>query len=194
MARVQKRPSTAFNNDDMAHPHRESSPQSYTLGARSCRGCHQRKVRCDRGMPCTNCSRCGITCVYPTKDKDVARKTTSTTLQNISNRLERLEVLLSRFLEGSQVTMGSAADRGGGESQTQIQAQPYTNVKPIGTANQHSSNQPPCKSTWQLLLNDEQVVQPTNNSDIEMLLRYVRLDFLECLKVLLPYIKLSYDK
>lgn len=115
--------------------------------------------------------------MYPTKDRDVARK--APTLQNISNRLERLEVLLSRFVEGSQVTTGSAADRSGGESQTQIQVQHYANANAIGTANQHSSSQRLCKSTWQLLLNDEQVVQPANNSDIEILLRNVRVDFLE---------------
>ena len=118
----------------------------------------------------------------------MARKTP--TLQTISTRLERLEVLLSRFFEGSQVATGSAADRGGGESQTQTQVQHCANVKAIGTANQRSSNQRPCKSTWQLLLNDEQVVQSANKSDIEMLLRDVRLDFLEFIQVLLPSIKL----
>lgn len=186
MARVQKRRSTSFDNNE--------SPQSYNLGARSCRGCHQRKVRCDRGVPCTNCSRCGITCMYPTKDRDAARKTI--TLQNISNRLERLEVLLSRFFEGSQATAGSAADLGGGggESQTQIQVQNCVNVNIIGTANQHSSDQHPCKSTWQLLLNDEQVVQFANHSDIELPLRDVRPDFLDFVQVLLPSLKLSCDK
>jgi hypothetical protein len=192
MARVQKRPSTAFDNNDMAHPDRESSPQSYRLGARSCRGCHQRKVRCDRGVPCTNCSRCGISCVYPTKDKDETRKTI--TLQNISERLERLEVLLSRFLESSQVTTGSGADLGSGESQTQIQVQHCANVKATRPVNQRSSNQRPCKSTWQLLLNDGQVAQPTNNSDVEMLLQDVRLDFLKYIQNLLPSITLAYDR
>jgi hypothetical protein len=192
MARAQKRPSTALDDNDIAHPYQESSPQSYKLGARSCRGCHQRKVRCDRGVPCTNCSRCGIACVYPTKDQDVARKIT--TLENISNRLERLEVLLSSFLEGSQVTSGSAADRGGGGSQTQIQVQHFANVNAIETANQLSSKQRPYKSTWQLLLNDGQVVQSANNSNIEILIQNVSLDFLEFLQILFPSIKLSYDK
>jgi hypothetical protein len=90
----------------MAHQFRDSSPQSYKQGARSCRGCHQRKVRRDRGVPCTNCSRCGISCVYPTKATDVERKGPS--LQNVSSRLERMEILLSRLIEStSQGTIGS---------------------------------------------------------------------------------------
>lgn len=102
--------------------------------------------------------------MYPAKDRDEARK--PVTLQNISNRLERLEVLLERFFEGSQVTTGSAADhRGGGQSQTQIQAQQRVHVNSIGTAN---------KSTWQLLWNDEQVAQSASSSDIEKLVSGVK--------------------
>ena len=196
MDRVQKRPSTSSDHNDMAHSCRESSPQSYKLGARSCRGCHQRKVRCDRGVPCTNCSRCGIACVYPTKDRNVARNAPS--LQNISNRLERLEILLSRFSESSQVTTGSAADyrRGGGESQAQIEVQSCANGSAngsaIGTVNQHPSNQPSSGSTWELLLNDEQAVRDENNSHSEILPRDVRLDSLESIQILLLSTKVSY--
>lgn len=178
MARVQKRPSTSDNND-MEHPFRKSSPQSDRLGARSCRGCHQRKVRCDRGVPCTNCSRCGVTCVYPTKDRDGVRK--GPTLQNISNRLERLEILLSRFAESNQITTGSAVDRGGGgsggEPQSHVQVQSGANVNATGTENQHPPNQHPGNSTWGLLLNDGQVIRCVNNSNVEILLQDVSLDF-----------------
>jgi len=161
----------------MSHPIRDSSPQSYKQGARSCRGCHQRKVRCDRGVPCTNCSRCGISCVYPTKARDVARKSPS--LQSVSNRLERLEILLSRLIDSSQGTTGSAAacDGDGGGTQTQIQVQPGANVNAIGTANQHPSDQLPCKLTWELLLNDERVVRYENNPNIADLPQDVSLDF-----------------
>jgi hypothetical protein len=185
MPRAQKRPSTAFDNDEIARPYRESSPQHYKLGARSCRACHQRKIRCDRGVPCTNCSRCGTTCTYPTKDKEVVRHTV--TLQSISNRLERLEDLLSRFVEGNHFTTGSAVDTGGGVSQTQMQIRDSVDANVIGTANQHSSNQRPCKSTWQLLLNDEQVFQSTNDSNVEMLLRDVSLISLSLFQTYFPF-------
>ncbi|EED22597.1 conserved hypothetical protein [Talaromyces stipitatus ATCC 10500] len=168
MARVQKRPSTSSDNKEISHPFRDSSSQSYKLGARSCRGCHQRKIRCDRGLPCSNCSRCGITCVYPTKDTDVARK--GPTLQNISNRLERLEVLLSRFAESSQLTTASALGSGGssGVPQPQIQVQSSANANAIGTAIRTPSNQRSCESTWELLLNEERVARYASNSNIDI--------------------------
>jgi Fungal Zn(2)-Cys(6) binuclear cluster domain len=142
MPRVQKRSSVS---SDIVHP----SSQSYDkLGGRSCLGCHRRKVRCDHGVPCGNCSRFGFTCVYPTKNSEETRK--PPTLQNISDRLERLEILLSRFAESSRVTTKSTVDGGGGSFQTQVQ--------PNATAKQHSSDQRPSKTTWELLLNDGQYV------------------------------------
>lgn len=35
------------------------------LNPRSCVTCRQRKVRCDKLMPCTNCRRAQSNCVYP---------------------------------------------------------------------------------------------------------------------------------
>ena len=178
MARVQKRPPTALDNHNSPHSHRESTSQSHKLGARSCRACHQRKVRCDRGVPCTNCSRCDINCVYPAKDKDAARKSTAT-LQSISNRLEQLEGLLSSLVEGSQATTGSGADHGDDYFRTRIRDQCHANAKALGTTNENSSGEHSCKSTWQLLLNDDQAAQSPKDSDIESLLQEVRPDFLE---------------
>lgn len=149
-SRVQKRSSASSPNNGVAHSSQESFRQSDELGRRSCRGCHQRKVRCDRGVPCTNCSRCGISCVYPTKDSQKGP-----TLQNISSRLERLEILLSRLAECSQVTTGSTVDR----------VQSGANVNAMGTANQHPFSQRSRKSTWELLLNEGQGVRYVNNLD-----------------------------
>lgn len=115
-----------------------------------------------------------MACVYPTRDPDAARKTPP--LRDISNRLKRLEILLSRFAESGEVTMRSAVDDDGGrsrgrgraESEIQIQARPNANVNAIETASQHPSDRPPNKSTWEILL---------NNFDIEPLLQDVSLDF-----------------
>lgn len=153
MHRVQK---ATTEKKDAQHP----SPRSH-LAARSCRGCHQRKVRCDRAVPCTNCSRCGINCVYPTKESDIARKG-GITLQSISNRLERLEVLLSRLADDGQVTTRSASSRRR-EPQTQAQFNSSGIVNRTEASNRLSS-QDPSPSTWELLLNEEEVVQYANNS------------------------------
>lgn len=157
----------------MVHPFRESARQSDKLERRSCRGCHQRKIRCDRKVPCTNCSRCGISCVYPTKDKEKGPS-----LQHISSRLERLEGLLARFVDRGHVNIGPAtADRGrycGGssaESQNQVQGSSGANANTAGVASGQHSN----KSTWEILLNDGQGIRDSSNPNIEILLRDVSL-------------------
>jgi hypothetical protein len=153
MGRAPKRPASSANDDDPARPPRKSR-----LGVRSCDNCHQRKVRCDRGVPCTNCSRYDMTCVYPTRDLDAARTTPS--LRDISTCLKRLEILLSRFAESSDATIDDGDGRTG--SEMQIQARPVANVNAID-----SSDRRPNKSTWEILL---------NNSDSEPLLQDVSLD------------------
>lgn len=103
--------------------------------------------------------------MYPTKETDLARK--GPTLQSISSRLERLEVLLSRLAENIQITTGFVAGGGAGESQTQVQVQSGANVNAI------PSTRGPSKSTWELLLNDEQVGRDPTNSNIDLPLRDV---------------------
>lgn len=173
MTKAPKRAASSANDDDQARPSRKPVPPTNRLGARSCEGCHQRKVRCDRGVPCDNCSRHGMTCVYPTRDPDAAG--TTPTLRDISNCLKRLEILLSRFAESSEVTTEAAVDHygsgryhGHAESQIQIQARTGANVNAIETASQRPSDRPPNKSTWEILL---------NNSDIESSLQDVSLCF-----------------
>lgn len=126
----------------------------YRPNARSCLACHRRKVRCDRGVPCTNCSKCGFACVYPTKDKDEHR---SSNLQQISERLGRLEALLSRLVE-PRVSAAS------GEVENRVQQE-----------SNFPSTQGDSK-TWEVLLNDGDVVQYVNNSNIKDLLQNVSLE------------------
>lgn len=123
-------------------------------GARSCLACHRRKVRCDRGVPCTNCSKCGFACVYPTKDKDDHK---SANLQQVSERLARLEALLSRLVE-PRVSAAS------GELEHQVQRE-----------SNFPSTQRDSKK-WEVLLNDGNVVQYVNNSNIKDLLQNVSLE------------------
>lgn len=171
-ARAKDMSVSSADDDDTVRPSRISVSRTSRLGTRSCEGCHQRKVRCDRGVPCTNCSKHRMTCLYPTQDPDTARQ--PPTLRNISNRLKRLEILLSRFAKSSEITTGSAVDNGGchggdhPECEIHILARPGAVVNAIKSASQHSSDRPPNKSTWDILL---------NNSDIDPLLQDVRPDF-----------------
>ncbi|UKZ78296.1 hypothetical protein TrVFT333_006032 [Trichoderma virens FT-333] len=170
MGRAPKRSAASVEEEDAAPLLRESVPQSSSRGTRSCEGCHQRKIRCDRGMPCTNCSKHGMTCVYHTRDPDAAQK--PRTLRDISNRLERLESLLSLLVERSEVCTGFLAHGGSGrgrgcaEAEITTQAQPISaNTNSIRTSRQQPSDRPSDKSTWELLM---------NNSTIEPLLQEER--------------------
>lgn len=169
MGRAPKRPAASVDEEDSAPapPLQESVPQSSSRGTRSCEGCYQRKIRCDRGVPCTNCSRHGMTCVYPTRDPDAAQK--PCTLRDVSNRLERLESLLSLLVERAGVLTGLEADvgsnRGRGRAEPEITTQPRPisdNANTIRTSRQQPSDRPLDKSTWELLM---------NNSNIEPLLQ-----------------------
>ncbi|KAI9040650.1 Zn(II)2Cys6 transcription factor [Aspergillus affinis] len=121
------------------------------IDARSCLGCHRRKVRCDRGVPCTNCARAGCTCVYPSSEQK------SPSLQGIADRLERVESILAYLCENrgpGVATSGDSEDQG---------RQDAISHRPSPAQRSHMS--------WELLLNDGQMVQYVNNSNIKDLLQ-----------------------
>lgn len=94
------------------------------------------------------------------------------TLQNISDRLEQLEILLSRFAEGSQATTRDPAGATEGPSRTHTHVQSTTIVDAITGGKSHTSG-----STWELLLDHEQVVPHANNPNIEISPGDVSVDF-----------------
>ncbi|KAJ5116982.1 hypothetical protein N7456_001330 [Penicillium angulare] len=158
MARGHKRSCTSVDSDDADHP-RGYSPHGSKLGARSCKSCYERKVRCDRSLPCTNCSRSGRICAYPTP-KNEGRKTA--TLQNVYDRLERLENLISCLVDKRQVPAtlppGDCDPVVGhdGEPPFQSQDQSVATINTLGPVNRYSLESGPFKSTWDLLLKDKE--------------------------------------
>jgi Fungal Zn(2)-Cys(6) binuclear cluster domain len=78
----------------------------------SCNLCRRRKVKCDRGDPCSHCVRLGAVCVFTTPSgaprgrKGGRRKLDSELL----NRIARLESLLKQGSSGSSQASPSAAD------------------------------------------------------------------------------------
>ncbi|KAJ5526183.1 hypothetical protein N7494_012833 [Penicillium frequentans] len=139
MHRIQK---ASANDSNSGAIHAQSSK----IGARSCLGCHQRKVRCDRGVPCKNCSRYSISCIYPRRESEGK----AATVQRISDRLERLENIISQAKVSGPSNAAEAQDDG--------------NQKKSGPT--QSSHEP-----WELLLNDGQAIQYVNNSNIKDLLQ-----------------------
>ncbi|KAJ5238786.1 hypothetical protein N7468_003405 [Penicillium chermesinum] len=144
MFKVQKFPSPERPRalQPQESPHKQGA-------ARSCLGCHRRKVRCDRGVPCTNCAKGGFTCVYPTKERDERIPS----LQRIASRLERLENIIS----------GLPPEHG---------AEPLD--EPGTQVARRAEQSPPTRNSqgsWELLLNDGQAVHYVNNSNIKDLLQ-----------------------
>lgn len=61
---------------------------------RSCQNCHQRKVGCDKRLPCSACARTGRTCTYPVPGPS-ARRRPRKTMSWMANRISDLERSLS---------------------------------------------------------------------------------------------------
>jgi hypothetical protein len=89
------------------------------LKAHSCLPCRQRKVKCDRRTPCSNCARAGKQCSFipPVRGK---RKRTKVPKEGLHAKLRRYEELLRSYGadiepseiegDGSDLEAGSQAD------------------------------------------------------------------------------------
>lgn len=109
-------PSTNTNTPPNNQPPASNAPQSFitgpitldpfatpsaTLNPRSCVTCRRRKVRCDKHMPCGNCRKAQIQCVFPApgraprrpraKDPNAPPKQTSEREMELMKRLRKLE-------------------------------------------------------------------------------------------------------
>lgn len=57
---------------------------------RSCLRCHERKVRCDKAVPCNKCVRLNVPCQYP-GPRRAKRRSPKTMVTDVAARLEQLE-------------------------------------------------------------------------------------------------------
>ncbi|TWU76311.1 hypothetical protein ED733_005737 [Metarhizium rileyi] len=77
------------------------------LNPRSCVTCRRRKVRCDKQMPCSNCRRAQIPCIFPApgraprqprpKDPNAPPKTSSHREAELIKRLRKLEGIVEEL-------------------------------------------------------------------------------------------------
>jgi hypothetical protein len=92
---------------------------------RSCVVCRNRKVRCDKQSPCSNCRRANIACVFPSADRPLrwarrlerrtnkAAEDASPGAEKVMDRLRNLESLVKELrsqLEQAHAVAGSAGD------------------------------------------------------------------------------------
>ncbi|RWA14308.1 hypothetical protein EKO27_g779 [Xylaria grammica] len=74
---------------------------------RSCVLCRQRKVKCDRRQPCSNCIRAGANCVHPPGAGRAAKRPRPAVDAKVLDRLSQLETTIRRL---QQQAKGREAD------------------------------------------------------------------------------------
>ena len=101
-----------------AHTSPIQQPGSNTpaLNPRSCVTCRRRKVRCDKQMPCSNCRRAQIPCVFPApgraprqprrKDPNAPPKNSSQREIELMKRLRKLEGIVEELSGQIEVESG----------------------------------------------------------------------------------------
>jgi hypothetical protein len=101
-----------------AHTSPIQQPGSNTpaLNPRSCVTCRRRKVRCDKQMPCSNCRRAQIPCVFPApgraprqprrKDPSAPPKNSSQREIELMKRLRKLEGIVEELSGQIEVESG----------------------------------------------------------------------------------------
>ncbi|KAF4950559.1 hypothetical protein FGADI_8118 [Fusarium gaditjirri] len=73
------------------------SPPSDALPLRSCTFCRQRKVKCDRQKPCSNCLRANNDCSYPAGRGRAAKRPARTLDTRLVDRLQKLENIIKQL-------------------------------------------------------------------------------------------------
>ncbi|KAK1528554.1 fungal specific transcription factor domain-containing protein [Colletotrichum costaricense] len=98
------------------------------LNPRSCVTCRRRKVRCDKQMPCSNCRRAVIQCIYPApgraprrprpKDPNAPPKNSSEREVELMKRLRKLEGIVEELSGQIEVESGTGSNSGRQNSST----------------------------------------------------------------------------
>jgi hypothetical protein len=66
---------------------------------RSCLPCHQRKIRCNKRLPCSNCVRIDVSCSYPGTEPS-GRRPPRTSIAEVATRVARLERTITAMSNG----------------------------------------------------------------------------------------------
>lgn len=114
---------------------------------RSCVACHEKKIRCDKNMPCSNCKKCRRECIFPPPGRKprVLRRPRKAALVARVRYLEDKVNQLSRSESSPQyMTADMENPSDGMEITTSTQEGSYKYAgrvsDPIGTRNQDSQS------------------------------------------------------
>ncbi|PNP78489.1 hypothetical protein FNYG_08119 [Fusarium nygamai] len=91
------------------------STPSDPLPLRSCTFCRQRKVKCNRQKPCSNCVRANNGCSYPAGRGRAAKSSARTLDTRLVNRLQKLENIIKQLTSQVDATANPSGSRTDGE-------------------------------------------------------------------------------
>ncbi|KAI2721587.1 transcriptional regulator family: Fungal Specific TF [Penicillium roqueforti] len=77
-------------------------PRRYNV-ERSCVRCHEHKIKCDKGSPCSKCKRQNVTCQYPGPSR-VKRQAPKKSTTDVAVRLEQLEQFIASMIDERPTT------------------------------------------------------------------------------------------
>ena len=70
--------------------------------SRSCYACNSKKIRCDKGEPCSSCKRSGKPCSYPASGPRV-RRSKKTVVAEMASRISILETALAKVKDEQRI-------------------------------------------------------------------------------------------
>lgn len=113
-----------------------NSPQSaQPAHLRSCVLCRQRKVKCDRRQPCSNCVRARASCVHPPGAGRAAKRPRQAVDTKVLDRLSHLETTIRRLQKQAK---DREADSHTPESITSESVRTGENKGPVDDATQRT--------------------------------------------------------
>ncbi|KAK5636833.1 hypothetical protein RRF57_012546 [Xylaria bambusicola] len=83
--------------DDSTNPQVAQLTHHLNVHLRSCILCRQRKVKCDRRQPCSNCVKAGSNCVHPPGAGRAAKRSRQAVDTKVLDRLSQLETTIKRL-------------------------------------------------------------------------------------------------
>ncbi|CVK96752.1 related to bikaverin cluster-transcription factor [Fusarium mangiferae] len=110
------------------------STPSDPLPLRSCTFCRQRKVKCDRQKPCSNCLRANNVCSYPAGRGRAAKKPTRTLDTRLVDRLQKLENIIKQLTSQVDATANALPSSNGTDGES-VSTPSGTRNNPSGVDN-----------------------------------------------------------
>ncbi|KFY79619.1 hypothetical protein V499_01405 [Pseudogymnoascus sp. VKM F-103] len=119
---------------------------------RSCQLCHQRKIRCDKTLPCSNCVRGHTSCHYPGNERK-ARRPHKTTITDVASRVTKLERVIAAMSNHHGIATEAAATTEGQAFHTHDGAG-ISRCSEVTIANHPETREKRESSTEELLVQD----------------------------------------